>query len=91
MLTEKRCVWLIWSMNSSSWHALMAPAGLPEPALRRAHAAVTAALRDAETVRKLSESGFEVLANTPAECAELQQMESARWREVARRAGLAVS
>jgi len=45
---------------------MMAPAGTPAPVVDRVHQALTAALRDPETVQKLEAQGFEIVGNTPA-------------------------
>ncbi|MCB4820773.1 Bug family tripartite tricarboxylate transporter substrate binding protein [Roseicella aerolata] len=65
-----------------SWQGFGGPAGLPEPLLRRIHAAVSGALRDPQVSTRLAEIGFEVVANSPEEFAAFQQREIARWSRV---------
>ncbi len=72
----------------TSWQAVMAPAGMPEPLLARVHAAVVAALKHPENVQRLNGIGFEVVGNSPAEYRRFQEAEIARWREVVRAANI---
>ena len=66
----------------TSWQAVVAPKGLP-PALRdKAHAAFVEAIKDPKVSEQFTSIGFEVVANTPAEFAEFQQQEYARWKKV---------
>ena len=72
----------------TSWQAVMAPAGMPEPLLARVHAAVVTALKHPENVQRLNGIGFEVVGNSPAEYRRFQEAEIARWREVVRAANI---
>ena len=65
-----------------SWQALVAPRGLPADVRSRLHAAVIAALNDPAVKPKLTEVGFEIVADTPEQFARFQQAESARWKQV---------
>jgi tripartite-type tricarboxylate transporter receptor subunit TctC len=71
------------------WQGIMAPANLPEPVHQRVHAAVAAALRDAEVTKGMESAGFTVVANTPKECATFHQLDIARWRRVVAAGGIA--
>ena len=55
---------------------------MPDPLLRRIHAAAAGALRDPQVTAKLADIGFEVVANSPEEFATFQQGEIARWTRV---------
>jgi tripartite-type tricarboxylate transporter receptor subunit TctC len=72
----------------TSWQALMAPAGLPQPVLEKVHEASVAALKHPESVQRLNAIGFDVVANSPDEYRAFQQAEIARWREVVRTANI---
>jgi tripartite-type tricarboxylate transporter receptor subunit TctC len=72
----------------TSWQAVMAPAGLPQPVLAKVHEAVVAALRHPESVQRLNAIGFDVVANSPDDYRTFQQAEIARWREVVRSANI---
>jgi tripartite-type tricarboxylate transporter receptor subunit TctC len=65
-----------------SWQALGGPAGMPPALMQRIHAQAVAALRTPEVARRMNEIGFEVVGSTPAQFAEFQQGEIARWRRV---------
>ena len=65
-----------------SWQGLGGPAAIPAPLLARIHAAAAAALRHPDTLRRMGEIGFEVVASTPAEFVAFQAAEIARWRRV---------
>jgi tripartite-type tricarboxylate transporter receptor subunit TctC len=66
----------------SSWQAVMAPANLPDPILRRLHAEITAALRDPGVEQRLRGAGYSVVANTPEAYGAFQRAEIERWRSV---------
>lgn len=65
-----------------SWQGIAAPKGLPADVKTKLHGALTASLNDPEIHKKLSEQGFEVVANSPEEFAKFQAQELARWKEV---------
>ncbi len=65
-----------------SWQGVAAPKGLPADVRDRFHAAVVAALNDAQTKQQLTAVGLEVVANTPAQFSAFQQQEFARWKKV---------
>ena len=65
-----------------SWQAIVAPKGL-SPAIRdKAHAAFVEALNDPKVKEPFTSIGFEMVANTPAQFAEFQKKEYARWQKV---------
>jgi tripartite-type tricarboxylate transporter receptor subunit TctC len=65
-----------------SWQAVAAPKGLPSDVKKKLHSAVTDALKDPEISKRLTEQGFEIVANTPEEFAKFQAQELARWKQV---------
>ena len=65
-----------------SWQAVAAPKGLPPDVSAKLHAALVKALADPVLRSKLTEQGFEIVANTPAEFAKFQADEYARWKKV---------
>jgi tripartite-type tricarboxylate transporter receptor subunit TctC len=68
----------------TSWQAVMAPAAVPAPILARLEAACIESLRHPESVQRLTQIGFEVVATPAAEYRRFQEAEIARWREVVR-------
>jgi tripartite-type tricarboxylate transporter receptor subunit TctC len=65
-----------------SWQAVAAPKGLPANVKTKLHDAIVGALNDPELKTKLTEQGFEVVANSSEEFAKFQAQELARWRTV---------
>jgi tripartite-type tricarboxylate transporter receptor subunit TctC len=70
------------NVEVASWQAIVAPKGM-SPALRdKAHAAFVEAINDPKVKEQFTSIGFEIVANTPAQFAEFQQKEYARWKKV---------
>ena len=65
-----------------SWQAVAAPKGLPKDVKTKLHDAITGALNDPELKARLTEQGFEVVANSSEEFTKFQAQELARWRTV---------
>lgn len=65
-----------------SWQGVAAPHGLPPAVKTKLHAALVSSLNDANMRKQLSESGFEVVANSPEQFAQFEQQELARWKVV---------
>nr|WP_235578210.1 tripartite tricarboxylate transporter substrate binding protein [Pseudorhodoferax sp. Leaf267] len=63
-----------------SWQGLAAPRGLPPAVRDKAAAAAAAAMRDPQVAARLTEQGLEIVANTPAQFADFQAKEFARWK-----------
>ncbi|MFZ4405976.1 MAG: Bug family tripartite tricarboxylate transporter substrate binding protein [Paracraurococcus sp.] len=65
-----------------SWQGFGGPPGMAPALLRTIHAAVTEALRSPQVAPRLTDLGFDIVANTPEEFAAFQQREIARWTQV---------
>ena len=65
-----------------SWQAVAAPKGLPADVRTKLHEALVAALNDPAVKPKLTDVGFEVVANTPEQFAKFQAAEYERWKKV---------
>lgn len=65
-----------------SWQAVAAPKGLPTDIKSKLYNAIIGSLKDPEISKRLTEQGFEIVANTPEEFAKFQAQELARWRQV---------
>ncbi|MCY1301154.1 hypothetical protein D9M68_732320 [compost metagenome] len=65
-----------------SWQGVAAPRGLPADVKTRLHGALVGALNDPRTRQKLSENGFEVVANTPEQFGQFEAQELQRWKTV---------
>jgi tripartite-type tricarboxylate transporter receptor subunit TctC len=70
--------------QSSTDFGLFAPAGLPDPLLRRIHAAVVAALRSPEVTEKLLQQGMTPVGSAPEEFAAYLRREGEKWGEIIR-------
>jgi tripartite-type tricarboxylate transporter receptor subunit TctC len=71
-----------------SWQAVAAPKGLPKDVKDTLHRSLIAALNDPEVKSKLTEQGFEIVANTPEQFADFLAKELARWKEVIEKGGI---
>lgn len=65
-----------------SWQGIAAPKGLPKDVKSKLHGAIVAALQEPELKNKLTEQGFEVVANTPEQFDQFLASELARWKQV---------
>lgn len=74
--------------EATSWGGVLGPAGLPEPVLRRLHAAVVTAMSSPAVRDSMLRQGIEPRATTPAAFAEHIAAELQRWTEVVRRADI---
>jgi tripartite-type tricarboxylate transporter receptor subunit TctC len=74
--------------ESSSWGAIMAPAGTPDPVVARLNAAVREAVGQAPVQARLAQSGLDAAASSPAELAGFIREETARWGQVVRERGI---
>jgi len=65
-----------------SWQAVAAPRGLPPEVKKTLHDGLVAALNDPQVKGKLTALGFEIVANSPEQFAEMERSEFARWKKV---------
>jgi len=65
-----------------SWQAAAAPKGLPADVKAKLHGALTASLAEPDVKQKLTDVGFEIVANTPEEFQAFLTKELARWKAV---------
>jgi tripartite-type tricarboxylate transporter receptor subunit TctC len=66
----------------TAWQGLMAPAGLPDPILRRLNAEVVATLKDPGVVERLRALGNEPRPTTPEEFKARMAADIAKWTAV---------
>jgi len=71
----------------AAWYGVMAPAGTPEPVLRRLNSAIIAILHSAETREHLMNIGMEPLPLDLAQSAQYIAAQIERWGEVVRISG----
>jgi tripartite-type tricarboxylate transporter receptor subunit TctC len=72
----------------SSQFALLAPAGTPEPVVRRLHAAMAAALRDEGVLSRLRQASNFPTVGSPEDFPAYLAAESGKWGEVIRSRGI---
>jgi tripartite-type tricarboxylate transporter receptor subunit TctC len=72
----------------TSWQALMAPANVPAPILARLNTEATAALKHPESVQRLEQIGFTVVAGSAEAYSTFQRAEIDRWRRVVQTANI---
>jgi len=65
-----------------SWQAIAGPKGLPPDVKAKLHDGIVAAMNDPDAKKKLTDLGFEIVANTPEQFAQFQKQELARWQKV---------
>jgi tripartite-type tricarboxylate transporter receptor subunit TctC len=70
------------------WFGLLAPAGTPEPIIKRLHAEVRAWLASADVRQRLAAEGAEPVGNSPDEFKAALGAELTKWGAVAKAAGL---
>jgi len=70
-----------------AYMGLLAPAGTPQPIIKRLHSEVIAILKEKETIARLTGAGLELVGNTPDEFAKLLREEVAKWAEIVKISG----
>jgi len=73
-----------------SWLGVAAPAGTPDPIVRRLNADLHRVLQEPDIQAALANAGSAASASTPEEMRAMVQREIARWREVIDKAGIPV-
>ena len=70
--------------TAGSWHAVIAPAGLPGPVLERLNREIVAIVRRPEVTAKLAELGIQAIGSEPAVLQALMTSEVRKWKEMVR-------
>lgn len=70
----------------TTWGGILAPAGIPQPALTRLNAEMQKAVKSATVIERYAALGAEPVSSTPEQFAALIRSESAKWAEVVKRA-----
>jgi tripartite-type tricarboxylate transporter receptor subunit TctC len=73
-----------------TWQGLLAPAGTPEPILRRLHAETRTAFAKPEVSDNLRAQGFELASGSREDFAELIRAEATRWPAIVKASGARV-
>ena len=74
--------------QTTSWQGILVPAGTPDAIVKKLHAAVLAAMEDAEVRKRMEEAGvFPVVSKTPDEFKTYLATEAERWSAVIKETG----
>jgi tripartite-type tricarboxylate transporter receptor subunit TctC len=76
---------------SSGWLAFLAPRGTPRAIVERLQTEVATAMADPLVLDRFKEQGAEPHASTPDELAKFIVTETAKWREIVQRGGIAIA
>ncbi|HWL82520.1 MAG TPA: tripartite tricarboxylate transporter substrate binding protein [Roseomonas sp.] len=78
-------------IQSSTWYALLGPAGMPQDRVNKLHAALNKTLADKTVQKRMIDEGVEVEPSpTPADFAKFLLEDRERWKQVVDRAGMKV-
>jgi tripartite-type tricarboxylate transporter receptor subunit TctC len=75
-------------MEISLWYGVIAPAGTPQPIVRRLNAELVKVLNMPEIRESLAKQGADAAGGSPEQFAAFMREESTRWAEVVRQAGI---
>jgi tripartite-type tricarboxylate transporter receptor subunit TctC len=67
-----------------AYMGLLAPAGTPQPIIKRLHAEVVAILKEKETIARLTGAGLDLVGNAPDEFAERLKADLEKFGKIAR-------
>ncbi len=76
--------------EATQWYGLVGPANMPAPIVARFNAALNAALRDADLLRRMSPEGADPASSTPAEFGTFISAEMTRWGALIRKTNMRV-
>jgi tripartite-type tricarboxylate transporter receptor subunit TctC len=68
--------------NVQSWQAIAGPKGLPADVKKKLHTAVVDTFNDSAVRTRLTDLGYEIVANTPEQFTAFQAIEFARWKKL---------
>jgi tripartite-type tricarboxylate transporter receptor subunit TctC len=77
--------------DATAWFGLMAPAGTPEPILKKLHAETIRILALPDVRKKFDDLGMETIGNTPTEFAAVIKAEIPHWAKVIKDSGTKVT
>ena len=70
------------NFNVTSWNALYAPAGTPQPIIDKLNAALREVLADPDLKKRALDLGIDAKASTPAELDALMRSDIDKWTKV---------
>jgi tripartite-type tricarboxylate transporter receptor subunit TctC len=75
---------------ASSWHAIVAPAGVPAENIKKFHTALTTVMADKEVREKMAGVGADPIGSTPEKFGPFMRTEVEKWRKVIKTSGVTV-
>jgi tripartite-type tricarboxylate transporter receptor subunit TctC len=76
--------------DAVAWHGIMAPAGTPQPIVKRLNAEIVKALKDPETAKLIEAQAIQIVGSTPEAFADFIKQDIVLWRDVAKQAKVEV-
>jgi tripartite-type tricarboxylate transporter receptor subunit TctC len=73
--------------DAATWHAIVAPAGLPKPVIAALHRALDATLKDPASSKALTDLGVDIVSSTPEELRAYVKSEIPKWAKVVKASG----
>ncbi|MCE3000426.1 MAG: Bug family tripartite tricarboxylate transporter substrate binding protein [Betaproteobacteria bacterium] len=74
--------------QSTSWHGFVAPAKTPAPIIKRLNAELVKITQQADVRQRMTGQGTDLIGSTPEEFRKMIQVESAKWANVIKSAGI---
>jgi len=71
-------------VEAVAWHGVLAPAGTPEPIIKRLHDEIVKVLNSPDVTAKFKTLGLEAVGNTPEEFAQFIKDENVKWAKIAK-------
>jgi tripartite-type tricarboxylate transporter receptor subunit TctC len=76
--------------EASSWYGFVAPAGTPDPIIRKLHGLIAGIVNIPEINEQLSSQGADPVGNTPEEFAQYMRRETDKWAKVVKASGIRI-
>jgi tripartite-type tricarboxylate transporter receptor subunit TctC len=73
--------------DAATWHAIVAPAGLPREVSAMLHKAMDETLRDPASRKALTDLGVDIVNSNPAELRAYIKSEIPKWAKVVKASG----
>jgi tripartite-type tricarboxylate transporter receptor subunit TctC len=76
------------NFEAEQWQAVFAPAGTPREVVQRLNAEINRILQEREVIAHLDKLGVNIVGGTSQQLAEYQKADIAKWKKVAKAAGV---
>lgn len=78
---------MVPGFEATSWHGIVAPAGISKDITATLHRAMMTTLNDADVRKRLDTLGIEIIANTPEQFASYIKAEVPKWAAIIKASG----